>query len=328
MNRIRDRIVKMGVLFGMGVIFFCTTQENTFARDKVFTIGMMNYVSIHAPAMEGFRAGMESLGYVEGKTVDYIYHGTIDGVSEAIDAEVKRLLAQKVDLFLTAGNFLSKRVVEDLKGSGIPVVFAASSHPVENGLVSSLGLPGGDVTGVRVADTTAKTLEWLKLIRPDTKKVLLPYNPEDAVSMTILATLDEDAYKLGISLVKQEIHSVEDARAAILNLSKDVDAILRIPSPTLDGQNSELSLAAIQEKLPMVSPHPLDESVLLTYASMAYDAGKQAARIAGLIHQGVSAADIPVETAEASLTINLKTAQEIGLQIPDEVLMQAKTIIR
>jgi putative ABC transport system substrate-binding protein len=128
--------------------------------------------------------------------------------------------------------------------------------------------------------------------------------------------------------VLDEVHSVEEAVAAIESLPEDVDAIFRIPSPTLDPKNNELSQTAIKRGLPMGTGLPLGESVLLTLATNLFEMGKQAARLADQICQGTKPADLPVETGEIFMTINLKTAETIELDISNEILLQADTIIR
>jgi putative ABC transport system substrate-binding protein len=313
---------------------FLTVFLVLFARGlgfaKIYTIGMITNVQIHVQTMEGFKAGMTALGYVEGRDVEYIYHGVVPGNDEeAIDAEIERILvAGDVDLFLTVANEVSRRVKIAMEGTDMPILIAGSSRPVEEGLLDSLGRPGGNVTGVRVADNFAKTLEWLKMMIPGTKKVMVPYSPDDPVSMYSLVGLDAVAAKLGMELVHSHVNSVGGALDAIERLSKDVDAIYRIPSPPLDLRNNELSRAAIARGLPLVACLPLDEEVLMTFTADLFSAGKQTARLADLIRRGAKPSDLPVETCDAALTVNLKTAEKLGLHIPDDILLSAKTIIR
>jgi ABC-type uncharacterized transport system substrate-binding protein len=162
----------------------------------------------------------------------------------------------------------------------------------------------------------------------ETDKVYVPYNPNDEPSTAALDGMNIAASRMGIELVLDEVYSVEEAVVAIERLPGDIDAIFRIPSPTLDQRNHDLSQAAIKRKLPICASLPLDESVLLTLATDLSEMGKQAARLADQIFQGIKPADLPVETGEVFLTINLRTAETIGLYIPDEILVQANTIIR
>jgi putative ABC transport system substrate-binding protein len=184
------------------------------------------------------------------------------------------------------------------------------------------------VTGTRVPFTSAKTLEFLLEVSPETAKIFLPFNPDDAVSLIVIDGLKEKLPQLGIELVYHEVTGFEDARAAIETLPDDIDAILRIPSPTLDPRSGELSQAAIRRGLPLVAGLPLDEAVFLTCASDFFTSGKQVARLTHLIHHGADPGELPVETTDPFLTINLDTAEKIGVYVPDGILVQAKTIIR
>lgn len=327
LKRVRALINKSfapGVFLG----FLLVICSGIRASADIFTIGMITNVQIHAQTIEGFKAGMAEWGYSEGRNVRYVYNGVVEGGEKEIDAEIEDILAQDIDLFLTVANEVSLRVKERLKGSGIPILIAGSSRPVEEGLLESLGRPGGNITGVRVADNYAKTLEWLSIIFPGTRKVLVPYNPADAVSVVALDGLDASVAKMGIQLVCHPVTSLEEAVSIIENPPEDVDAVYRIPSPTLDSENSKLSRVAIARNLPLIACLPLDDAVLMTFAADLYKAGKQTARLAHLIRRGAKPSELPVETCDADLTINLKTAEEIGLYVSDEILLQAKTIVR
>jgi putative ABC transport system substrate-binding protein len=297
------------------------------AFGKTFTVGMILYMPIHEPAALGFKEGMAKFGYVDGENIRYIYSG-ISETSEKIDAAIVEMLAQKVDLFFTAGNPVTLRVKAAVEGRGIPVLMTATLRPVQAGIVESIGYPGQNVTGVRVHDTAAKTLEWLRRISPDIRRVFVPFNPHDEVSDWVVEALKKKASKIGTELVCRELFSVEEAVNAILQLPEDMDAILRIPSPTLDLGNSELSQAAIRKRIPMAASFSADEAVLLTCATDMSDAGEQNARLARLIHLGVKPSELPVETADPELTINLRTAEKVGVYIPDEILLQVDNIIR
>lgn len=319
---------KIAPMLWLLLILMLTKFGVAQASEKTFTIGMVNHVSVHVRAFEGFKAGMAELGYVEGKTIKYIYNGTQGNDPKVVDAEIRNLLEQGVDLLVTGGNMVSLLAKQAVEGTDIPVLIAASSRPVDDGVVEDLSHPGGNLTGVQVADTMPKALEWLVKITPGEKKVYLPYNPDDQVSVTSLIGLDEVASQLRVELVFHEVQSVEEAVAAIETLPEDIGAIYRIPTPSLDPRNEELSRAAVKRRLPMVSVLPLDESVLLTLAVDLFDAGKQTARIAHQVISGIKPGDLPVETADPYLVINLRTAEKIGLEVPEDILIQAHRIIR
>jgi putative ABC transport system substrate-binding protein len=101
---------------------------------------------------------MEHLGYVEGKNVTYIYHGVLEPDPQVIAREVKSLMDQKVDLFLTLGTLPALAAKKAIQGTNIPVVFAPSLNPVQEGIVESLSRPGGNVTGIQNGYAVPKTL--------------------------------------------------------------------------------------------------------------------------------------------------------------------------
>ena len=295
---------------------------------RPFRIGILSYVSIHALVIEGFKEGMIELGYTEGRDIEYIYNGVLENNQEVIDAEIRNLLSQEIDMLLTVGNRVSLQAKKAVDRTGIPILFSACTEVIEVGLVEGMTHPEGNITGIVNVDATTKALESMKMIVHDLKKVYLPYNPDDEVSIISISVLKKTAFDMGIEIVYQEVHSVEETVAAIENMPKDVNAIFRIPSPTLDPINDELSQAAIRRGIPMVSRLPLDKDVLLSFASDFNELGKQTARLAHQIRNGVKPADLPIEAAEFYLTVNLKTADKIGILIPNDVLVLATTIIR
>ncbi|MBN1313415.1 MAG: ABC transporter substrate-binding protein [Anaerolineae bacterium] len=320
--------LRWNILIGMIVLGLLLAACSSPRPPDPLTIGIVNHVESLTPAFDGFKAGMAALGYVEGEDVVYIYDGVIEPEYHALEREVEYLLAQDVEMLFTLGNLPTLVAKQVAAGTNIPIVFSPIMNPVEEGVVESLRCPGSNLTGVTNGTGTAKALEWLVTITPQADKVYLPYNPDDSVSLLVLSMLDEVPPQLDIEIVLGEVQSVEEAVAAIESLPEDIDAIFRIPSPTLDPRNRELSQAAIRRGVPIGGNLIMDEAVLITYAADDFEMGKQAARLADQIHRGVKPADLPVETAEFYITINLKTAEMIGLDIPDEILEQADIILR
>lgn len=323
-NKARNRwAILAGIVVFSLLLGGCGTQ-----KPKTFTIGIVTESPATASTLEAFKAGMAELGHVEGKDVAYVYNGPLGSDAEAIDGEIKKLLAQKVDLLLVIGLLPAQRAKQAVASTNTPVVFAPAQAVVENGLVGSMSHPGGNLTGIQAGNEIPKALEWLVKITPNTKKIYVPYNPADGASVGFLPIVDQIASQLKVELVHGEVKSVEEAVAAIENLPKDVNAIFRVPSPTLDSRSSELSQAAIKRGLPTGSFVASDEMMVLTLAIDSVEMGKQAARLTQQIRQGIKPADLPVETAEVYLTVNLKTAQAIDLDLSDEILSQADQIIR
>jgi len=293
---------------------------------KVSTIGVIAFTNSNSMVREGFKAGMAELGYVEGKNIRYIYALIPEDNDQIIDSKTRELLSQDLDLIFATGKLALK--AKELAKGDMPILFAGDAFPVESGLVKNLKRPGGNITGVKIADSISKALEWLVTIANGAKKIYLPYDPDDPMATMELPGLNKAAEQLGIELVIQKVYSIEEAVAAIENLSEDIDAVFMIPSRTINPRNIELSRAAIKRGIPTGAPVKLDEDVLVILTSDFFDIGKKTARLAQQILRGAKPSDLPVETADTLLTINLKTAEKIGLTIPDDILAQATTVIR
>lgn len=328
MTGILKNRLKTGIIWALSLALMVIASEGCKAPEKIFTIGIISSTSTGDIAYEGFREGMADAGFIEGKDVRYILKIINEADDADIDSAISGLLTQDVDILLAFGRRGSIRAGGILKGTDMPVLFCGNAWPVDDGLVESINRPGGNITGVSPANSIAKALEWLTMIVPGVKKVWVPYNPDDDMSMAEMPELHKAASLLGLELILHEVHSLEEAVSALEALSGDIKAVFRIPSSTLDKSRGELSRAAVNRGLPMGSSIQLNEDVLITLTNDFFDAGKKTARLAQQIHQGIKPADIPVETSEVLLTVNLKIAERLGIDIPDDMLARAKTIIR
>jgi putative tryptophan/tyrosine transport system substrate-binding protein len=295
---------------------------------KTYTIGVVNYNLTLVPVLDGFKARMAALGYVEGQNVIYIYHDVLKPDPQVIEHEVKRLMEQKVDLFLTLGTQPTLAAKKATTGTAIPVVFAPVINPVGEGVVASITRPGGNVTGVQNGDTLPKALEWLHKIVPHATKVHIIYHPDDNVARTSIKPISEIASSLGVELVLTKAHSPAEAVATIETLPKD-SAIFLAPTPRLEPLSALIDVAV--KRGVAVGANNLryqKAGALVIYAANVFTMGQQAARLADQIFKGIKPADLPVETAENFLNISLQTATALGLDIPDAILRQADTVIR
>jgi putative tryptophan/tyrosine transport system substrate-binding protein len=295
---------------------------------KTYTIGVVNYVSVLEPVLEGFKARMAEFGYVEGRNITYLYHGVLVADSEVIKREVQYLLEQKVNLFLTLGTLPTIMAKHAVEATSIPVVFAPVIDPVEEGIVNSITHPGGNITGIQNGNSIPKSLEWLHKIVPQVRRIYIFYHPQDRVALTSVKTFPEIAAALGFELILNEVQSRQEAIAAIERLPKDA-AIFLAPAPRLEPLATMIE-AAVTHGIAVAAQNPryIQGGVLVAYAPDPSGTGRQAARLVDQIFKGTRPADLPVETAEYFLNINLRSANLIGLHIPDEILRQANNVIR
>ena len=297
------------------------------AQPKTYTIGIASEFSPDE-ILDGFKATMTGLGYVEGKNITYVHHGVLGGGQQANETEIKNLLDQKVDLLLTLGSASSKVAQKAVEGTTTPVVFVPAADPVREGLVASITHPGGNLTGIQEVNRAPKTLEWLLAIAPGTKRVYVPYHAADRIGLISTQPLPDAAAQLGLELVLDEVNSGDEVLAAIKDLPQGSAVLLPI-SPSLDPSLDDILELAIELHIPTASTtDAINEKLLFSYANNLPLAGEQAARLVDKIIKGIKPGDLPVETMEFSLVIRLKTAEAIGLNIPDMTLRQADTIIR
>jgi putative ABC transport system substrate-binding protein len=226
------------------------------------------------------------------------------------------------------GTLPTRMAKQAVEGTNVPVVFGPVINPVQEGLVQSVTRPGGNVTGVQNGTTIPKALEWLHTIAPRARKVYVIYHPRDAVSQTAMKSFPEIAATLGFELVTRPVQSREEALAIVAQLPRDA-AIFAVPAPSLEPV-SHLLAAAIERRIPVAAQIDgyATKGALLTYGPSMVAMGKQAGRLADQIFKGAKPADLPVETSEYFLEINLRTAKLIGLDVEDTTLRQANSIVR
>ena len=324
LNRARDIFLIIIVLM---VLLLVACGEKHKQSEKAYTVGVVNFTSSLDPALEGFKVGMAALGYNEGKNIVYNYAGPV-GHLDALQHAIQDLMAQEVDLILALSTPAALQAKQSIKETEMPVVFL-SNDPVESGIVESISHPGVNFTGIEVRGFVPKELKWLLTIVPDTKRVFVPHNPDDGSSSLGLEDLNTAATSLGVELVVYKARTAEEMKAGIAALPEKVDAILLLPDNLVISLIDDFVAAAIELKLPLVSISwaEVQSGALISFGFDFFESGKQASHLADRILKGNKPADLPAETAEYFLSINLQTANKLGIEISTDVLMQATNVI-
>lgn len=294
---------------------------------KTYVIGYVNPNPEEEEGAQGFLSYMPRFGYAEGQNVTYIRSETKD--KKTIEGALREMAAKKVDLIFTVTTPAALMAQKITEGTNIPVLFVMYDA-VGSGVVKSLINHGGNITGVQLAGSTPKALEWMLAIRPRAKHIWVPVCFDTGAADLSLADLKQGASKLGLKLSVSKVETVDELRAALSSMPRDVDAIFMIHS-WLVGCNIRYVLdEAARRKIPVVSAGHVhfDNGLLLSYGPRNDQTGQQAARLAYQILHGIPAADLPVETSDFFLGINLKAARSIGLEITDDILRQADFIVR
>ncbi len=313
--------------FSLFIIAVILPLSTGCKKKKVFTVGIVNINPGLEKVVDGFKSGMAKYGYAEGENVVYRYKGVVR--EEAVDAILWEMIEKKVDLILSVTLPVSLKAKKATEGTQIPVVFAPVLYAVESGLVKSRTNHGCNLTGIQIGDSTEKALELHKTIVPGTKNILVPCKCNDESSEMSLSDLKRASEKLGINLVIRKVENSDELKETLSKVPAGVDSLWLLNSSFLVSHINMFVEASRKYKLPLSSgTSQYKAGVMISYGQAPFHTGEQASRLAHKIFEGVRPEDIPVESTEFYLGINLKTAQDIGLRIPDDILQHADGIVR
>lgn len=301
---------------------------------SVKRIGVVRLTEVDDRTFAGFREGMARLGHVEQQTVHYLV-GPPSGTTEAARERLRQLLTQGVDALLVSSTPVAQiaRELTSRHPAGganrVSVVFAPVNDPVAAGIVASLREPGGNITGIRLPVGDKLRLQWLHDLAPRVNKVLVPYTRSDQSAQTSLEQLREVAAALQLQLLELPLDEHADTGVGIDPLPP-ADAIFLPRDSRIEARIAQWMDYARQHRLPLSAPSLLqvEQGALYSYGFMHHEIGRQAARLMDQILRGIPPGQLPVETAHNFLGINLHTAADIGLPIPDPVIRQATLVVR
>jgi ABC-type uncharacterized transport system substrate-binding protein len=283
-----------------------------------------------APLTDAFRQGLHQLGYVEGKNVaiEYRYaEGKFDRLPD-LAAEIVQL---KVDVIIVA----SDRAIDAVKRATatIPIVMVGPGDPVGLGLIDSLARPGGNLTGLSfiLIELAGKRLELLKEAFPKISRVAVLRIAAPVGEQQVKET-EVAAQKLGIQVQSVQVQSADDFENAFLTITKGrADSLLIPRSPLIRTHATRIMDFAEKRRLPTMYDDRLfvEAGGLMSYGTNTLDFYRRAATYVDKILKGAKPADLPVEQPmKFELVINLKTAKQIGVTIPPNVLARADKVIR
>jgi putative ABC transport system substrate-binding protein len=302
---------------------------------KVPRIG---YLSSSDPATESTRAeavrlALRERGYIEGQNIatEYRYgEGTQDRYPELV-AELVRL---KVDIIVVAGGDTVIRSAQNATKT-IPIVLTGSgSDPVKAGFVESLARPGGNVTGLTnlSRELGGKRLELLKEAVPKVARLAVLYDPAiPGTTREVKEDLPAAARALGLTIRSWEIRAAEDFEKVFAALSKERPDGLYAPGGGRPANEKRIPGFALKSRLPSVYGirAAVDAGGLMYYGADLVDGYRRVAYYVDRILKGARPADLPVEQpTKFDLVINLKTAKQISVTIPSEVLARASKLIK
>jgi putative tryptophan/tyrosine transport system substrate-binding protein len=272
---------------------------------------------------------LRELGWIEGRNVAIEYRwaeGRIEHLAE-FATEFVRL---KVDVIVTSGTPPVLAAKEAT--SVIPIVFAAVGDPVGNGLVASLARSGGNVTGssIQATELAGKRVELLREVVPGLRSLAIMANRDAPPAMVELQEAHAAAHALSLEVVTSEIRHLEDITPAFEALKGRAEGIYVCNDPLVTTNRTRITALALGGRLPTMFNvrEFVDAGGLMSYGPNFLTLYRRAGDFVDKILRGTKPADIPVEQpTKFDLTFNLKTAEALGLTIPQSILLLADEVI-
>ena len=327
--------LKWGGIVAIGVTFaMCGAVAQAQQPKKVPRIG---YLSGSPPFSiaehnEAFRQGLRELGYMEGKNI-VIEWRSAEGKRDRLPALATELVHLKVDVIVTAGPLVTRAAKEATVT--IPIVMAQDPDPVGNGFVASLARPGGNITGLsRIApELSGKQMELLKEIVPMLSRVAVFGTSTRPGNALTLREVELAAGAFGVKLQYLDILSPKDIETAFQAAVKErADGALWFVTGSIGNPHrKKIADLAVSSQLPVIYFQRADVEAggLMSYGVNVVDLHRRAATYVDKILKGRKPADLPVEQpTKFEFIVNLKTAKEMGLTIPPNLLARADKVIK
>jgi ABC-type uncharacterized transport system substrate-binding protein len=298
---------------------------------RIHRIGILSPVSesFFSARVEAFRQRLRQLGYVEGKNIVIEYRYT-EGKRERLSELAAELVRLKVDVIVTTGP--GTTLAAKKASATIPIVFAAAGDPIGIGLVSSLAQPGGNITGLSLMapDLDGKRLELLKEAFPKVARVAFLWQPGSTPQA--LTKMEAAAKALGLKLLSLEVRSLDDFEGAFARAKKErAQALITTTGGLINTQQRRVLDFAAKNRLPAIYHYSefVEAGGLMSYGPDNTDLWRRAGDFVDKILKGAKPADLPIEQpTKFEFFVNLKTAKQIGVTIPSNVLARADRVLR
>jgi ABC-type uncharacterized transport system substrate-binding protein len=319
------------VCFALCAMLLALCRSANAQQQKVYRIGVLFIGGPWYETVDGLRVGLKEMGLEEGKQFTLAIRDT-KGNAKAAEEAAKNFEREKVNLIYA----LATSVITATKAvtANVPIVFCIGSDPVAMGLVESFVRPGGRLTGIHFLnrDLTAKRLEILKEIVPKASRVLTFYDPGNRLATESAELGREEAKRLGLKFIERHVKSVEELRQALQALKAgEADAFFYTPDAMVIGQAQLIIDTAKAKKLATMFHEKslVSKGALASYGQSYFEIGRLSAKYVQKVLGGTPPGDLRIETFDdVELVINLKTAKELGLTIPPNVLARANKVIK
>jgi len=309
----------------------CVSAEAQQPAREVPRIGILFIGDRNQPHLEAFKQGLRERGYIEGKNIAIEYRYA-EGKINRLPLLAAELVKLKVDVIVTTAEMGARAARQATKTT--PIVLTTGADLVKSGLAESLAKPGGNVTGLSVLeeDLSGKRLDILKEAFPKMKRVAYLWNPSAVLANPSFDQAKAIAQAVALQLRSYEVYTLAEIEKAFADMSKArPDALFVTLSPLMTLNSKRIVELALEQRLPGMYPTNqfVEEGGLMTYGPRIGDMYRRAATYVDKILKGAKAGDLPVEQpTKFEFVINLKTAKQIGVTIPPNLLARADKVIK
>ena len=319
-------------IFVGSIIPAAAQAQNPTKVPRIGYISGTGTSSDQGPYVKALRQGLRDLGHVEGKNFVIEYRGA-EGNLDHIPKLVNELVQLKVDVIVAPIPGVIRSAKQATKT--IPIVMVTGIDPVTSGWVSSLARPRGNITGIATLaqDLNGKRLELLTEAVPRISRVGVLWTPNDRTATVNFKEYEAAASALNVQLQSFEVRLEDpDIETAFQTAVKTrANALITITTAALFLKQKQIADLAVKHRLPTMFQGStwVDAGGLMSYSTNDIDALHRAAKYVDKILKGAKPADLPVEQpTKYEMVINLKTAKQIGLTIPQKVLVRADRVIK
>jgi putative ABC transport system substrate-binding protein len=315
------------------MIWFLTSIDLVVGQSppKIPRIGILFIGGRNQPHLEAFKQGLRERGYTEGKNIALEYRYA-EGKIDRLPLLATELIQLNVDVIVTTAEGGARAARQATQTT--PIVLTTGADLVKSGLAESLAKPGGNVTGLSVLEEnlSGKRLDILKEAFPKMRRVAYLWHPGAVVANPSFDHAKVIAQAIALQLHSYEVRTTADIEKAFADMFKArPNALLVLLSPLITLNSKRIVELALEQRLPGMYPTNqfAAEGGLMAYGPRIGDMYRRAAAYVDKILKGAKPADLPVEQpTKFEFIINLKTAKQIGLTIPPNVLARADRVIR
>jgi len=311
------------------LILFGLFMPMSLDADPLRRVGILNYANASDVRVIQFRDALRDLGYLEGQNLA-LTERHADGALSRLPELATELVAAKVEIIIALGPavWAAKQAT-----TTIPIVIHSSGDPVRAGLVASLAQPGGNITGFSLAlpETDGKRVALMRELLPDLRRLGVLEDSGNPYFRQARDDLDQRCSSLGVKAVFVEFANAADIDGAIARMARQrVQAVLLNRGGKYWNNRSAIIDGAMKYAIPASAAIMgfLSAGALLTYGNVLDEQFERQAAFVDRILRGAKPADLPIEQpTRFELGVNLKTAQALGIVVPQSLLLQASEVV-